>query len=86
MSEDLAADVARVLAALLDAKAWFRHGMSDNELAERTSLSLARVSSARREAARHGLVERKDAGTDHALTMLTPVGVAHARGTSQQVL
>ncbi len=79
MREDLAADVARVLAALLEDKAWFRHGLSDSRLCERTGLPLERVLHARRQAEAQGLVERRDAGTDHAITLLTPVGVARAQ-------
>jgi len=79
MREDLAADVARVLAALLEDKAWFRHGVSDARLCELTALPLHRVIAARREAEAKGLVERHGAGTDHAITLLTPVGVARAQ-------
>lgn len=40
MHKDLAADIAHVLAALLDEKAWFRHGVSEKRLAELTGLPL----------------------------------------------
>jgi hypothetical protein len=79
MREDLAADVARVLAALLEDKAWFRHGLSDGRLRELTAWPLERVIHARREAETQDLVERRDAGTDHAITLLTPMGVAVAQ-------
>ncbi len=79
MREDLAADVARVLAALLEDKAWFRHGVPDDRLCELTALPLHRVISARREAEALGLVERRSMGTDHAITLLTPVGVARTQ-------
>lgn len=79
MSEDLAADVARVLAALLAEKAWFRHGVTDERLAELTGLPVERVVAARRDAAAKGFVERRGIGTDRAVTALTPVGVARAQ-------
>ncbi len=79
MREDFAADVARVLAALLEDKAWFRHGLSDGRLCEFTGLPLDLVIHARREAETQGLVERRGAGTDHAITLLTPMGVALAQ-------
>ncbi len=79
MREDFAADVARVLAALLEDKAWFRHGLSDGRLRDLTGLPLERVIRARREAETQGLVERRDAGTDRAITLLTPMGVARAQ-------
>jgi hypothetical protein len=79
MSIPLTEDVARVLTAFLDAKAWFRRGISDHELAERTNLSGVRVAAARREAEALGLVERRGLGTDQAVAMLTPLGVAKAR-------
>ena len=79
MREDLAADVARVLAALLEDKAWFRHGLSDGRLCELTGLPLERVIHARREAETQSLVERRGSGTDHAITLLTPMGVALAQ-------
>lgn len=79
MPADLAADVARVLAALLEEKAWFRHGITDERLAELTGLPRQRVVRARLEAAAQGLVERQGIGTDHPVTMLTPVGVARAQ-------
>jgi hypothetical protein len=79
MREDLAADVARVLAVLLESKAWFRHGVSDYRLCELTGWPLHRVISTRREAEAEGLVERRGMGTDRAITLLTPVGVARAQ-------
>jgi len=79
MPADIAADVARVLAALLEEKAWFRHGLTDDRLAELTGLPRQLVVNARVEAAAQGLVERQGIGTDHAVTMLTPVGVARAQ-------
>ena len=59
MSRNLAADVARVLAALHESKAWFRHGVSDERLCELTGLTLQRVIAARRDAAAHGFIERQ---------------------------
>jgi hypothetical protein len=79
MREDLAANVARVVAALLEDKAWFRHGVSDNRLCELTGLPMHRLLLARREAEAQGLVKRRDVGTEHAVTMLTPAGVARAQ-------
>jgi hypothetical protein len=80
MKETLAADVARVLAVLLGAKAWFRHGLSDHQLCQLTGLSNERVVVARRDAEMQGLVERQGAYADEAVTMLTPKGVALAQG------
>ncbi len=79
MYPDLAADVARLLLALLDEKAWFRHGLNDARLAELTGMSPHQVAGARAEAEALGLVERQGAGTDRAVTMLTPRGVARAQ-------
>jgi hypothetical protein len=79
MPADTAADVARVLAALLEEKAWFRHGLTDEHLAEVTGLPLEAVVAARLEAVAQGLVERQGVGTDRAVTMLTPVGVARTQ-------
>lgn len=86
MREDLAADVARVLAALLDAKAWFRHGVTDSQLSEGTHLPLHRLVVARREAEAQGLVERQGLSSDRPIMMLTPVGVARARIMRQSAL
>jgi hypothetical protein len=72
-------DVARVLSTLLEAKAWFRHGLTDDRLCELTGLPRPRVIAARIKAAAEGLVERQDRGTDAGVTMLTPVGVARAQ-------
>jgi hypothetical protein len=85
MNEPLAADVARVLAALHDAKAWFRRGITDHELAQRTNLSGVRVAAARREAEALGFVERQGVGTERPVSMLTPLGVARARGLAVTV-
>ena len=79
MPADIAADVARVLAALLEEKAWFRHGLTDERLTELPGLLRQGVVAARLEAAAQGLVERRGIGTDRAVTMLTPVGVARAQ-------
>jgi hypothetical protein len=84
MSRNLAADVARVLAALHESKAWFRHGVSDERLCELTGLTLDRVIAARRAAATRGYIERQGIGSEHAVTMLTPVGVARARADAVQ--
>jgi hypothetical protein len=80
MCPDTAADIARLLSTLLDEKAWFRRGLSDGRLAELTGMSLHHVVIARMEAEAQGLVERQGIGTDHAVTMLTPLGVAQAHG------
>lgn len=80
MHPDTAADVARLLSALLDEKAWFRHGLTDARLVQMTGMPLRQVVAARIEAEAQGLVERQGAGTDRAVTMLTPMGVAHAHG------
>lgn len=79
MQEHIESDVQRVLAALLEAKAWFRRGLPDDRLSELTGLPLDRLIAARREAAARGLVERQGLGTDHAVTLLTPLGVARAQ-------
>jgi hypothetical protein len=86
MSQPLAEDVARVLTAFLEAKAWFRRGITDQELAERTNLSGVRVAAARREAETLGLVERHGLGSDRPVAMLTPLGVARARGLATPVV
>ncbi len=80
MYPDAAADVARLLVTLLDEKAWFRHGLTDTRLAEMTGMPLRQVVVARIEAEAQGLVERQGVGTDRAVTMLTPMGVAQAHG------
>jgi len=80
MGPDIAADVARLLSTLLDEKAWFRRGLTDGRLAELTGMPLQQVVPARVEAEAQGLVERQGVGTDHAVTMLTPLGVAQAHG------
>lgn len=80
MRPDTAADIARLLSTLLDEKAWFRRGLTDGRLAELTGMPLHQVVIARLEAEAQGLVERQGIGTDHAITMLTPLGVAQAHG------
>ncbi|MBM3469400.1 MAG: hypothetical protein FJX73_01200 [Armatimonadetes bacterium] len=80
MDPEMTADVARLLSALLDEKAWFRRGLSDGRLADLTGMPLHHAVIARVEAEAQGLVERRDVGTDHAVTMLTPLGVASAHG------
>ncbi len=77
MSDILSADVARVMAALLEAKAWFRHGLTDAQLRERTGLPSSRLVVACRQAASRGLVERQ--GGAQGVTRLTPLGVARAQ-------
>jgi hypothetical protein len=78
MHRQLAADVARVLTALHDHGAWFRHGLSDQRVAELTGLDIDRVVAARRAAEARGLAERiRRAG--ETVTLLTPLGVARAR-------
>lgn len=78
MHRQLAADVARVLAALHDEGAWFRHGLSDQRLVDLTDLHIDRVVTARRAAQTRGLVDRAGRGGE-VVTMLTPLGVARAR-------
>jgi hypothetical protein len=77
MPDILAADVARVMAALLEAKAWFRHGLTDAQLLKRTGLPSNRLVVACRLAAARGFVERQ--GGAQGVTMLTPLGVARAQ-------
>jgi hypothetical protein len=84
MSGALAADVARVLAALHESKAWFRHGLSDERLCELTGLTPERVIAARRDALARGYIERRGIGSNNVVTMLTPVGVARARAEAIQ--
>jgi hypothetical protein len=84
MHRNLAADVARVLAALHDEGAWFRHGLSDQRVAEITGFDIDRVVTARRAAQGRGLVERVGRGSD-TVTMLTPLGVARARAARPTV-
>lgn len=79
MPDDRAEDVARVLAALLEAKAWFRHGLTDDRLSELTGMSLDRVLAVRRQLLLEGLIERHGMGTENPVTMLTPRGVARAQ-------
>ncbi|MGH2405202.1 MAG: hypothetical protein ACRDGN_12170 [bacterium] len=79
MSDDLAADVARVLTALHDAGAWFRTGLTDHRLVELTGLSLAEILTARRSALADGLIERSRTGVEPAVTLLTTLGVARIR-------
>ncbi|MDI6773659.1 MAG: hypothetical protein QME77_13905 [bacterium] len=80
MGTEAAADIARLLSTLLDEKAWFRRGLTDGRLAELTGMPLHQIVIARVEAEAQGLVERQGVGTDHAVTMLTPLGVASAHG------
>ncbi len=75
-------DVARVLAALYEAKAWFRHGISDGRLAELTGLPMVRAVGARVRAEAEGLVERQGVGTKDCVTLLTPAGVAKAQAAA----
>ncbi len=79
MNDELAADVARVLAALHDAGAWFRHGLTDDRIAELTGLPPARVLAACRAAQLDGLIERRRAAVDQSVTLLTTMGVARTR-------
>ena len=82
MHRHMAADVARVLAALHDEGAWFRHGLSDQRVAEITGFDIERTVTARRAAQQRGFVERVGRRLD-AVTMLTPLGVARARAARQ---
>ncbi|MBI3998113.1 MAG: hypothetical protein HY355_03700 [Armatimonadetes bacterium] len=79
MSEHVAEDVARVLIALHDARAWFRHGLTDERLTEVSGLTIGAVVAARRQAESQGLIQRQGLGTKQAMTLLTPQGVARAR-------
>lgn len=79
MDADLAADVARVLAALHDAGAWFRTGLTNDRIADLTGLPMARVLAACRSAAADGLVERRGKGANEPITLLTTMGVARTR-------
>jgi hypothetical protein len=83
-TDSVAADVARILDALAAEKAWFRHGITDDRLAELTGLPLHRVVAARVEAAAQGLVERRGIGTGRPVTILTPLGVARAQQARPQ--
>lgn len=71
-------DVARVLAVLHDERAWFRHGLTDEQIAGLAGLPIERVIAAGRRARYAGLIERtrRDGA---AVNMLTPLGVARAR-------
>lgn len=77
--QDLPRDVVRLIVALLEEKAWFRRGLADNEISRLTGLTARRVVAARRQAESQGLAERRDVGTERAVTMLTPAGVARAQ-------
>jgi len=79
MSDDLAADVARVLTALHDAGAWFRTGLTDHRLVELSGLPLASVLAACRSALADGLIERSRTGVEPPVTLLTTLGVARIR-------
>jgi hypothetical protein len=79
MPDQFAADASRVLAVLLEAKAWFRHGLTDGQICRLTGLSSTQVLVARRALVAEGLIERDGVGTDRPVTMLTPKGVARAR-------
>ncbi len=79
MDDSLAADVARILTALHESGAWFRHGLTDQRIAEHTGLPLARVLAACRSAQSDGLIERRRTGTEPPVTLLTPLGVARSR-------
>lgn len=80
MRPDKAADIELLLSCLLDEKAWFRRGLTDERLAELTGMPPQDIVSARIEAQAQGLIERQDVGTGRAITMLTPRGVAEAHG------
>ena len=77
MKPDLAPDAARVLAALHEESAWFRHGLTDHRIVELTGLSIDRVVAARRAAQDHGLIERVSR-VGETINILTPLGVARA--------
>ncbi|MGH8613508.1 MAG: hypothetical protein ACREYF_16200 [Gammaproteobacteria bacterium] len=77
MHSQLATDAARVLAALHDERAWFRHGLTDHRIVELTGLAIDRVVTARWQAQHDGLIERVSRVGD-TINMLTPLGVARA--------
>jgi hypothetical protein len=79
MPDENTVHASQVLAALLEAKAWFRHGLADEQICRQTGLSLAEVLAVRRGLAEDGLIERQGVGTERPVTMLTPKGVAQAR-------
>jgi hypothetical protein len=78
MKTELAPDAARVLAALHEESAWFRHGLTDHRIVELTGLSIDRVVAARRAARDQGLIERVSR-VGETINMLTPLGVARVR-------
>jgi hypothetical protein len=79
MSRYDAADAADVIAALHEERAWFRHGVSDDRIVEITGLPIERVMAGRRWAEAHGLLVRVSL-LGETVGMLTPLGVARARG------
>ena len=78
MKPEVAPDAARVLAAMHEKSAWFRHGLTDHHIVELTGLSIDRVVAARRAAQDQGLIERVSR-VGETINMLTPLGVARAR-------
>jgi hypothetical protein len=77
MKPELAPDAARVLAALHEESAWFRHGLTDHRIVELTGLSIDRVVTARRAAQDQSLIERVSR-VGETINILTPLGVARA--------
>jgi hypothetical protein len=84
MKTELAPDAARVLAALHEESAWFRHGLTDHRIVELTGLSIDRVVAARRAARDQGLIERVSR-VGETINMLTPLGVARAHAAREPV-
>lgn len=81
MPATIAADVARILSVLHEERAWFRHGLTDDEIAARAGLPVERVLAACRLARHDGLIERGSL-QGRAVCMLTPLGVARARAAA----
>lgn len=76
-SDDLESWVARVLEALCEAKAWFRHGLTAREISERSGVPLRHVFAACRSALSEGYLEVNHQTSKGGLAFsLTPRGVA----------
>jgi len=85
--DDLGVWVAQVLETLCDAQAWFRHGLTAQEISERSDLPLRQVFAACRLASSEGYVEVADRPSTKGLVFsLTPIGVAVACHADQEPL
>ena len=85
--DDLGVWGAQVLETLCDAQAWFRHGLTAQEIRERSGLPLRRVFAACRLALSEGYVEVADRPSTKGLVFsLTPIGVAVACHADQEPL